>query len=41
VGQLSKSLGALGVLGANIAMMLAGGSFTLLIQRQLARRHNR
>lgn len=36
VGELSKSLAALGVLGANIAMMLAGGSLTLAVQRKLA-----
>lgn len=36
VGQLSKSLGALSVLGANIAMMLLGGSTALVVQRRLA-----
>jgi len=36
VGQFTKSLGALSVLGANIAMMLAGGSVALLVQRRLA-----
>jgi uncharacterized hydrophobic protein (TIGR00271 family) len=36
VGQLSKSLGALSVLGANIAMMLLGGSMALIVQRRLA-----
>src|SRR5271155_771491 len=36
VGQLSKSLGALSVLGANIAMMLVGGSIALIVQRRLA-----
>jgi uncharacterized hydrophobic protein (TIGR00271 family) len=35
VGQLSKSLGALGVLGVNIAMMLLGGSIALAVQRKL------
>ncbi len=37
VGQFTKSLGALGVLGANIAMMLAGGSIALLVQRRIAK----
>ena len=36
VGQFTKSLGALSVLGANIAMMLLGGSIALLVQRQVA-----
>jgi uncharacterized hydrophobic protein (TIGR00271 family) len=36
IGELSKSLAALSVLGANIAMMLLGGSVTLAIQRRLA-----
>jgi uncharacterized hydrophobic protein (TIGR00271 family) len=36
IGQLSKSLDALGVLGANIAMMLVGGSIALAVQRRLA-----
>jgi Domain of unknown function (DUF389) len=35
VGQFSKSLGALGVLGTNIAMMLIGGSIALAVQRRL------
>jgi uncharacterized hydrophobic protein (TIGR00271 family) len=35
VGQFSKSLGALGVLGTNIAMMLLGGSLALAVQRRL------
>jgi uncharacterized hydrophobic protein (TIGR00271 family) len=38
IGQFSKSLGALSVLGANIAMMLVGGSLALLAQRRLASR---
>jgi uncharacterized hydrophobic protein (TIGR00271 family) len=38
IGELSKSLSALGVLGANVAMMIAGGTFTLAVQRRLARR---
>jgi uncharacterized hydrophobic protein (TIGR00271 family) len=36
IGQFTKSLGALSVLGANIAMMLAGGSIALLVQRRVA-----
>jgi uncharacterized hydrophobic protein (TIGR00271 family) len=38
IGELSKSLAALSVLGANIAMMLAGGSATLALQRKLTSR---
>jgi uncharacterized hydrophobic protein (TIGR00271 family) len=42
IGELSQSLSALGVLGANVAMMLLGGSLTLVVQRttltRLARR---
>lgn len=41
IGEFTKSLSALGVLGANIAMMLAGGSLTLVTQRRLARRAER
>jgi uncharacterized hydrophobic protein (TIGR00271 family) len=37
IGELSKSLSALGVLGANIAMMLLGGSLALAVQRAFAR----
>jgi uncharacterized hydrophobic protein (TIGR00271 family) len=36
VGEASKALGALLVLGMNIAMLLAGGCLTLLVQRKLA-----
>jgi uncharacterized hydrophobic protein (TIGR00271 family) len=36
IGELSKSLSALGVLAANIAMMLTGGSIALAMQRKLA-----
>jgi uncharacterized hydrophobic protein (TIGR00271 family) len=36
VGQLSKSLSALGVLGTNIGMMLIGGSLALIVQRKLS-----
>lgn len=37
VGDASKALGALAVLGVNIAMLLVGGSLTLVAQRALAR----
>lgn len=36
IGELERSLSALAVLGANIAMMLVGGSITLAVQRALA-----
>ena len=36
IGELTKSLAALGVLAANIAMMLTGGSIALAVQRKLA-----
>jgi uncharacterized hydrophobic protein (TIGR00271 family) len=36
IGQFSKSLSALSVLGVNIAMMLVGGSSALIVQRRLA-----
>ncbi len=36
VGDASKALGALAVLGINIAMLLVGGSLTLLAQRAMA-----
>jgi uncharacterized hydrophobic protein (TIGR00271 family) len=39
VGEASKALGALLVLGINVAMLLLGGSATLLIQRWLATAH--
>jgi uncharacterized hydrophobic protein (TIGR00271 family) len=35
IGDLSKSLGALAVLAANVTMMLAGGSIALIAQRKL------
>ena len=35
VGELDKSLSALSVLGANVAMMLVGGSSALAVQRKL------
>jgi uncharacterized hydrophobic protein (TIGR00271 family) len=38
VGEFSKSLGALGVLGTNIGMMLVGGSAALIVQRRVAAR---
>jgi uncharacterized hydrophobic protein (TIGR00271 family) len=38
VGEFTKSLSALGVLGTNVAMMLLGGSTALAIQRRLASR---
>jgi uncharacterized hydrophobic protein (TIGR00271 family) len=41
VGQFSKSLSALSVLGTNVAMMLVGGSAVLAIQRRLAARADR
>ena len=37
MGELRSSLSGLAVLGANIAMMLAGGSLALAIQRAMAR----
>ena len=40
VGELSKSLSALGVLGANVSMMLVSGSLTLAIQRAAAPRNS-
>jgi uncharacterized hydrophobic protein (TIGR00271 family) len=38
VGEVSKALGALLVLGVNVLMLLVGGCSTLLVQRWLARR---
>ena len=38
IGELSNSLAALRVLGANVAMMLASGSLTLVVQRPAAAR---
>ena len=35
IGELTKSLDALAVLAANIAMMLTGGSLALIVQRKL------
>src|SRR5262249_36769712 len=33
IGEFDTSLSALGVLGANVAMMLTGGSLALVVQR--------
>jgi len=38
LGKTSQALGALGVLGVNVAMMLVGGSLTLIAQRTMGRR---
>ena len=38
LGKADQALGALGVLGVNVAMMLVGGSLTLIAQRAYARR---
>ena len=37
IGQLRTSLSGLAVLGANVAMMLAGGSTALAVQRRSSR----
>jgi uncharacterized hydrophobic protein (TIGR00271 family) len=37
IGEFRRSLSALAVLGANIAMMLIGGSITLAVQRAMGR----
>jgi uncharacterized hydrophobic protein (TIGR00271 family) len=37
VGEADEALGALAVLGVNIAMLLLAGTLTLLVQRRLAR----
>jgi uncharacterized hydrophobic protein (TIGR00271 family) len=36
IGEFSKSLSALSVLGANVGMMILGGSMALIVQRRLA-----
>jgi uncharacterized hydrophobic protein (TIGR00271 family) len=36
IGEFSRSLGALGVLGTNIGMMLVGGSIALIVQRRVS-----
>jgi len=38
LGKTSQALGALGVLGVNVAMMLVGGSLTLIAQRAMGQR---
>jgi uncharacterized hydrophobic protein (TIGR00271 family) len=38
MGEIGKASGALAVLGTNVAMLLVGGSLTLVAQRTLARR---
>jgi uncharacterized hydrophobic protein (TIGR00271 family) len=38
VGEVGKAAGALAVLGVNVAMLLTGGTLTLLVQRALSRR---
>jgi uncharacterized hydrophobic protein (TIGR00271 family) len=38
MGEIGKASGALAVLGTNVAMLLVGGSLTLVVQRALARR---
>jgi len=38
IGEFSRSLGALGVLGTNIGMMLVGGSAALVVQRRVSAR---
>jgi hypothetical protein len=40
VGEFSRSLGALGVLGTNIGMMVVGGSVALIVQRRVASRED-
>jgi hypothetical protein len=41
VGETAEALGALGVLGVNVAMLVAGGTLILSLQRRLARRSAR
>ena len=38
IGELSKSLSALAVLGANVLVMLISGSLTLVVQRAVTSR---
>jgi len=38
VGEVDKASGALLVLGINVAMLLLGGSLTLLAQQEITRR---
>jgi uncharacterized hydrophobic protein (TIGR00271 family) len=39
IGELGQSLSALAVLGANVALMMIGGSIALAVQRETASRH--
>jgi hypothetical protein len=41
LGKGSEAIGALAVLGVNVAMLLVGASLTLIAQRELARREAR
>jgi uncharacterized hydrophobic protein (TIGR00271 family) len=41
VGEASNALGALAVLGVNVAMLLLAGTLTLVVQRRLAERGRR
>jgi len=41
VGEVGKALGALAVLGVNVAMLLVAGTLTLVVQRRLAERGRR
>jgi hypothetical protein len=36
VGEASKALGALAVLGVNVGLLLVAGTLTLIVQRRLA-----
>ena len=38
LGEIGTAIGALGVLGMNVAMMVLGASLTLVVQRSLNRR---
>jgi hypothetical protein len=38
LGEAAKALGALAVLGANVATLVAAGTLTLVVQRRLAAR---
>ncbi len=40
LGEGAKALGALGVLATNVAMIVAGASITLELQRTMARSRN-
>jgi sorbitol-specific phosphotransferase system component IIC len=41
VGEADKALGALAVLGVNVATLLVAGTLTLVVQRRLAERGRR